>query len=115
MAVKIFDLRHVPDEEAEAVRGLLRDAGIACYETPPGGWGISAGAIWLQQDQDRDRARALIDQYQRELAARVHADMTPPQTMLDAFRENPLRFIAYLGIALFVLYLSTKPFIDFGQ
>ena len=47
MAVRLYSLRGVPDEEVNAIRELLDKHFIDYYESPAGAWGISAGAIWL--------------------------------------------------------------------
>ena len=64
MAIMLFKLRGVPDDEAEEVREVLKGAGIDFYETPPSRWGVSMEAIWLQDEEQMERARALIDGYQ---------------------------------------------------
>ena len=120
MARQLFRLRGVPDDEADEVRQLLTDADIDFYETPPGNWGVGMPAIWLRDKDDYERARAMIDAYQEQRAATARADRArlkregKERSLLDEIREDPIRFIVYAGIALVVLYLSTKPFLDFG-
>ncbi|NND60601.1 MAG: hypothetical protein HKN49_10065 [Gammaproteobacteria bacterium] len=121
MSVRIFNLRHVPDDEADDIRALLDDNGIDYYETPDGLWGISAGAFWLRDAAQKDRAKALIDAYQETRAASARAARDELRregrlpSLLDSFRENPLQFIVFVGLALLVLYLSTKPFLDMSR
>ena len=121
MAVQLFRLRNVPDDEAEEVRHLLADNDIDFYETPPGNWGVGMPAIWLRDDDRLDDARALIDAYQEQRAAAARAERArlkvegKERSLLDEIREDPIRFIVYAGIALVVLYLSTRPFLDFGR
>lgn len=118
MAVRIFNLRGVPDDEAEEVRALLEEDGIDFYETPAGNWGLSMPSIWLRDESLEPRARALIAAYQKERQKRVRAEYErqiaagESRTMLDSIRENPLRFIIYMAIICGLLYLSTAPFID---
>jgi hypothetical protein len=64
MAVIIFRLKDVPEDEADEVRELLRANHLDFYETSAGKWGISIAAIWLKDDSQKERARALIDDYQ---------------------------------------------------
>ena len=66
MAILLFSLRHVPDDEAEDVRALLSSHGIDFYETPSSAFGISAGAIWLRDEAQLQVARQLIDGYQAQ-------------------------------------------------
>lgn len=121
MAVQLFRLRGVPDDEADEVRALLSENDIDFYETPGGNWGISMPAIWLRDDGELDRARALLDRYQEQRAADARAERErlkregKERSLLDELREDPIRFVVYAGIALVVLYLSTRPFVDFGS
>ena len=48
MALLLFRLRNVPDDEADEVRHLLNENSIEFYETSAGNWGISMPAIWLR-------------------------------------------------------------------
>ena len=59
MSQLLLNLRHVPEDEADEVRALLERNAIAWYETEPNRWGISAGAIWVREDDQFERARAL--------------------------------------------------------
>lgn len=121
MPVKLFSLRGVPDDEAEEVRALLTKHAVDYYETPAGMWGISMPAIWLQDESQLARAKSLIEEYQRvrgEQARAAYAQLKAEgkhRTLLDALRENPLRFIVYICAAAALLYVSTKPFLSLGS
>lgn len=121
MAVLVFRLRGVSEEEADDVRALLSSHGIAFYETSAGNWGISMPAIWLQDEGDWTEARRLIDEYQAERRRRLqeeHASLKREgrlESTFDRIKQDPLRFLLYLAAALVVLYLSTKPFLDLGR
>lgn len=101
----LFNLRYVPEDEAEEVRELLQRHGIAFYETPPNRWGISAGGIWLPDGEDPARAHALLDGYQHERAQRLHPPPPP---------KPPLVILAYLAVIALILYFSLVPFFSFG-
>ena len=64
MAKLLLNLRNVPDDEADEVRGWLKDSGIEFYETEPSSWGISSGGIWIREDADL--GQGLMAEYQRE-------------------------------------------------
>ncbi len=123
MSKQIFRLRNVPDDEAGEIRLLLREHDIEFYETPGGNWGISMPALWLNDENEHrvEEAKALIEQYQEERAVRIRREYEELRQQgkhrrwRDTFRERPLEFIFYLLIAALILYLSTKPFLDFGQ
>ena len=74
MAKLLLNLRHVPEEEADEVRAFLDANSIAWYETRPGLFGISLGAIWVKHDQDIAQAKRLMADYQRERQAKMRAE-----------------------------------------
>lgn len=121
MAVRLFAMSDVPEDEAEEVRALLTSNGIDYYETPAGNWGISVPAIWLRNDEQRELARRLLDGYQAERAARMRSEYQRQReegchrTVWDVLRENPLRFVGYLIAVAVVVYFSTKPFLDISR
>lgn len=121
MAAKLFTLNGVPEDEAEEIRALLTANEIDFYETSAGNWGVSVAAIWLRDERQRELARQLIDDYQRERSARAREEYARLQsegrhrTVLDLIRENPLRFAVYLAAVAAVVYFSTKPFLDLGR
>lgn len=121
MAKLLFNLRGVPDDEAADVRALLDAHGFDYYETPAGSWGISSPGLWLRDESQLREARSVLAQYQQERAAtarqeheRLRREGRAP-SFVDELRERPLRFVVYAGIAVVVLYFSTRPFLDFGQ
>lgn len=120
MASRLFNLRNVPEDEAEEVRRLLETHRIDYYETPPSPWGISMGALWLRDDDDRDRAERLLAAYQadRARAAREAYERLRREgrheSLLDGLRDRPLQAAVYTAIIALVLYFSIKPFLDLG-
>ena len=115
MAVLIFRLNGVSDEEAQDIRNLLTDNALDSYETSAGRWGISVAGLWLVNDGDKARARELIDAYQRE-RQRYFDELrieTPPETFGERFRQAPLNVIFYGLLAATVLFLALSPFIKF--
>ena len=74
MALLLFRLRNVPDDEADEVRHLLNENSIEFYETSAGNWGISMPAIWLRNDDDYDLAFSLLHQYQLSRSQRMRAE-----------------------------------------
>lgn len=118
MPARLFNLRNVPEDEAEDIRALLNDNTIDFYETPAGNWGISMPAMWVKDEIQLEKAKALIKGYQEERAVRVRQDYEEQRargnhkTLLDSFRENPLRFVAYLLVVCGLLYLTLNPFIS---
>lgn len=121
MPVRLFSLNNVPEDEAEDIRKLLGEQRIDFYETEAGNWGVSPAAIWLRDEVQFERARGLIDAYEEERGARMRAayarelEEGRARTLLDAFRENPLRFTVYATVIAMVVYFSTKPFLDIGH
>ena len=73
MAILLFRLNGVPDDEAADIRALLEQRHIDYYETDAGRWGISVAAIWLRDEDRLIEARRLIDAYEEERAATARA------------------------------------------
>jgi len=116
MAKLLFRLRNVPDDEAAEVRDLLTSHDIAFYETNAGNWGISMPGLWLHDEADYPRARAILDNYQQERAIRMReqylADRAEGRadTMIDVLRREPAKVIGYLVLAAAVIYISISIF-----
>ena len=117
VAKLLINLRGVPDDEAEEIRELRDEHGIAYYETPPSRWGVSAGGIWLRRREDIEPAERLMAEYQRRRAETARAryraaaleGLRPSIWMVC--RENPVGVIAALiGIA-FAIGLLALPFV----
>ncbi|HEC20027.1 MAG TPA: hypothetical protein ENI97_11870 [Gammaproteobacteria bacterium] len=121
MAVLLFKLRGVPDDEANDIRQLLDDSAIDYYETSAGNWGTAVPAIWLRDELHLKRARHLIEAYQqqRSIKQREIYDQLKREgkqrTFWTLFQEAPLKIIAYIAIVLVILYFSTKPFLSLGN
>ncbi len=116
MTTLVFKLRNVPDDEAKDVRELLDTHHIDYYETTAGNWGIAMPGLWVQ-DEDVQRSRELIDDYQNgllanrkqqyeEAAARgeIPAWYTP-------FVTRPWATLGTLLFCLFIIYALLSPFI----
>ena len=73
MSKLLLNLRNVPEDEADEVRAWLRENAIAFYETQPSPWGISSGGIWIQDEAEMPRARALMADYQAQRQQRAQA------------------------------------------
>jgi hypothetical protein len=121
MGVYLFSLRNVPEDEAEELRELLTRHGFEYYETTAGRWGIATPAIWLCDQSQRERAKALLAAYQAERARTQREDYERRKrsgeapTLFQAIRRAPLRFLIYVGAAALVLYFSTRPFLGLLQ
>ncbi|WP_404419886.1 DUF6164 family protein [Marinospirillum sp.] len=66
MAVLLFKLSNVPDDEAQEVRELLDEQGLDYYETTAGRWRLGVDAIWLSNNEDAEVASKLLRNYQQE-------------------------------------------------
>ncbi|PZP62379.1 MAG: hypothetical protein DI597_05765 [Pseudoxanthomonas spadix] len=112
MAKLLLNLRNVPDDEAGEVRAWLGREGIAFYETAPSSWGISHGGIWLKDDADLPRARALMADYQaargeRARAARQQARQDgSADTFARQLRARPL-YVAGMLLAIAAILALT--------
>ncbi|MBS0498026.1 MAG: hypothetical protein JSR51_10325 [Proteobacteria bacterium] len=121
MAKILFRLTDVSDDEAQDVRELLASNAIDFYETSAGNWGVSMPAIWLTDDSEFERARALLDAYQSERAIRIREEYAhlkregKNKTFQDAIKENPVSFTLHLAVAVLVIYLSIKLVTDLAR
>ncbi len=120
MAVLLFKLNAVPDDEADDIRALLTDNEINYYETSAGNWGISVAGIWLRNKDQLVQAKTLIDEYEHARYQQARAEYEKlcaegrQRTLLDMIKESPLRFLAYLIVIALILYFSIKPFMTLG-
>ena len=120
MTTLLLNLRRVPDDEADEVRALLEQNQILFYETAPSMWGISSGGIWLTRPEDRERAKALLADYQQERARRqreayeeAQRDGTAP-TLAQRLREQPIKVIGLFVAVLVLLLVTLLPFLTLG-
>ncbi|WP_090657805.1 DUF6164 family protein [Nitrosomonas marina] len=121
MSKILFKLNGVPDDEANDVRALLSDNDIDFFETAAGNWGVSMPAIWLRDENQFDRARALLDEYQQARTIRMREEYDSlkksgkHKTLLDAVKERPVLFIVHLAVTILVIYLSLRLVIDISE
>lgn len=116
MSKLLIKLRHAPDDEIQEIHSLLQEHQIDFYETQSGPWGISAPGIWVNDDHQYDRAKALLDDYQENRFREKHAEYErlrragQHRTFLQNMLENPVQVILYSLIAGLILYFSISPF-----
>ena len=112
MAVLIFKLRYVPDDEAHEVRELLIDNEIDYYETSAGFFGISMPGLWLKNEDQLQKAKQLIDEYQqlRQKKAREDYEQGDARTFLDMFKEAPVSYISYILAIILICYFMIALF-----
>lgn len=117
MAQLLFNLRNVPEDEADEVRALLQAHDIDFYETPPSFWGVSAGGFWLPDATQREPADQLLARYQLERAERSRVEREAEdregrrRSTWDNIRAHPRQAaVALVGIAL-MLAVATLPFL----
>lgn len=121
MAVRLFKLRDVPEDEVAEIRALLDEHEIPFYETHAGGWGIGTPAIWLYDKSLLLKAKALIEAYQerRYESARTEYDALKREgnlpTFMGRFSAHPVLVIIFILAILFILYASLSPFLNFGS
>ncbi len=116
MAVLLFRLNQVPEDEADEVRQLLNDARIDYYESSAGFFGLGVAAIWLSDNTDLPHARELIENYQAQRSEQMRADY---QARLNAGEEpgfwqqslqHPVRLISTVALLVLILAVIMLPF-----
>ena len=119
MSKLLFKMRYVPEDEAQEVRELLKENNIKFFETFAGNWSISVPALWVSHDEQFEKARELIEEYQIGRTARVQKRLLDMKikgetlTVAKVFLQNPLHFIFSILAILVVLYLSLRFFLFF--
>lgn len=106
MAVLVFKLRYVPDDEAHEIRELLSDNDIDFYETTAGVFSMSMPGLWLKNKEQLKKARQLIDEYQqlRQERAREDYERGAARTFMDMFKEAPVRYISSVLAIILICY-----------
>ena len=76
---------------------------------------MSVAGLWLVSENDKTRARELIDAYQleRQCYFKKLKIEAPPETFSDRLKQSPLNVIFYSLLTVTVLILSLSPFIKF--
>jgi Family of unknown function (DUF6164) len=117
MAILLFKLTNVPFDEANDIRELLTDNQIQYYETDSGFFRIGLDAIWLQNKEEFEQAKKLIDEYQAQRSQQQRESYIQLKEQGDAlnlwqkFLTQPIRFVATMMAVLFVLALTLLPFL----
>lgn len=120
MAILLFSLRGVPEDEAYEVRELLTEHEINFYETSAGNWGVSMPALWLRDDGELTKARQLLDDYQvqRQITQRQlylqRKQTGETKSLFMHFKEKPLHILSYLAVMCLVVYVSIKLLFELG-
>ena len=116
MAIKLFPMRNVPQDEADEMRALLLDHDIEYHETQAGFWGIGTAAIWINDETQYETAKNLIAMYQTERFKQARSEYQNQLEsgdrvrFIDMLRRNPLKVGSYILFALFLIYLMARPF-----
>lgn len=121
MAKLLYKLNGVPEDEAEEIRARLEEARIEFYETSAGRWGISVAAIWIRDNEQYPRAKALLDDYQAERFRQARS--TYQQQLADGtadtfwarLQREPLRVLFYLLAVAAIVYLMVVPFLHWAR
>ncbi|MBZ2169610.1 DUF6164 family protein [Marinobacter sp. F4216] len=113
----LMNLRHVLDDEADEIRALFEEHEVNYYETPPSFWGISMGGFWVHDDDEAERARQLLDEYQRQrLQTQRQAYEKGLATgevggVWTMIRRHPIRALAAVVAIAVIAGISLLPFL----
>lgn len=108
----LLNLRNVPEDEADDVRAMLEANRIPFYETKGSPWGISAGGIWIQDDEQIGQAKTLMAGYQAERRERAVAERDEArrdgteETFLKTLRRNPWQVLGLLALMVFIVLFT---------
>lgn len=115
----IFRLKYVTDEEADEVRQLLDDNNIETYETAAGLFGTSVAGIWLKDNSQEQKARALLKDYGEQRSDRVRQELQnlreagEVETFWQRCKSQPFRLLFAFAAITCILAFSIVPFVQF--
>lgn len=118
MSLLLFRLNNVPEDEADAVREILREGDIDFYETSAGAFGISVAAIWLRDESQAPRARQMIAEFQEQHSRQLRAEWEESRkrgeadTFLKRLRREPFKMLLLIAGLIVVLYVSIVPWLS---
>ncbi len=121
MPVRLMALRDVPHDELEGITALLDAAGIAHYETPPGLFGLSPAALWIEDTALEAEARGLLEDFQRRRAETARAAWVSAREagevpgLWGALRQRPWHALGLLILVLGVLFALSLPMWGLGR
>ena len=117
MTNHLMNLRHVPDDEADEIRELFETHNVSYYETPPSRWGISMGGFWVHDNEEAQRARELLQTYQKERLQRqrdaYEEDLAAGRVggFWHRLRHKPVTTLAACLAIVVILALTIAPFV----
>jgi len=120
MAILLFSLRGVPDDESLEIKDLLDKHEIDYYETSAGNWGISMPALWLRNDEQLEKSQKLLNEYHKQRAEtqrKIYQEQKKDRknkSIINVFIENPIRFLIYIAAIAFMIYLYPKMLFELG-
>ncbi len=120
MAILLFSLRGVPEDEAFEVRELLTLHQIMFYETSAGNWGISMPALWLRDDAQLNLAQQLLNDYQQHRQQTQRAlylqrkQAGEHKTIFTICQEKPILVGTYFVAVFLTLCVSIKLLFELG-
>ncbi len=115
MARLLLRLSQVPEDEAQAVRELLDQAGIDFYETQAGRWLLGVHALWLTHNEDEAEALALLNAFHQQRQADALAQQAELESQgiqprfIDRLITQPLSIIWRLVVILLILAIGLIP------
>ena len=121
MAILLFKLNNVPDDEAEDIRQLLHEHAIPTNETQAGRFKIGLAAIWLLDPSYQQQARQLIADYQiaryqnAQESRLLLKEIGFFSSLILRFQQTPVQFIIAVLAAVVVLGLTIGPFFAFSR
>lgn len=121
MPALLLNLRHVPEDEMEEVCDLMAAHHIEHYVVPAGPFGLSAGGIWLNDAEDKPKAKALLDAYQLERGRQARAALAEArregraETLWTRLRQRPIHVLLMIALSAFILLVFFAPVVALLQ
>jgi len=77
-------------------------------------------SFWVKNDNQVALAKRAIEAYQQQRAVRMREEFAQlkaegrQRTFVDLVCERPMRFVLYILLIIFLLYISINPFLKLG-
>ena len=68
MAKRLFSCSSTDIDEIEYFSTLMEENNIDCYDVPGSSFGLSKPSLWIRNDEDYARAKALFHEHEAEYA-----------------------------------------------
>lgn len=111
---RVFKSSGASDDEVQAMRQALSEAGIEFEERPGSMFGGGQGGLWVEDRETADRAKPVIDAAQAAWTAHVRANPHSVQVTSIFGSNKPLIWVVCVIVVVVHVVLMTELFFGWG-